>query len=43
MYISDLKKYIKYIRLKGVIVVAVHFTHAAASHAHSSSHNENQW
>ena len=34
---------IKSIILQGLIVVTVHFTHAAASHAHSSSHNENQW
>ena len=26
-----------------MIVVTVHFTHAAASHAHSRSYNENQW
>lgn len=43
VYISDENKYIKSIRLKGVIVVTVHFTHAEASHAHSSSRNENQW
>ena len=41
--IVDIKNYIKSIRLKGVIVVTVHFTHAAASHAHSRSYNENQW